>query len=238
MSKTTMRRFAVWPLAALIAACGTASVAPGYYRVERGDTVTKIAHQHRQSVPSIVRWNNLPNPDAIEVGQVLRVVPPGTTATTAEARTAPSAGPAPITAGVDAGRTAAQSRSPAPPSSNIALVWPAQGTVVRNFNGINAKGIDIASSRDTPVVAAADGVVVYAGEGLRGYGKLLIVKHNADYLTAYAHNDKLLVSEGQHVTQKQQIALMGDSDNDRVALHFELRYKGQSIDPSRYLPAH
>jgi lipoprotein YgeR len=107
---------------------------------------------------------------------------------------------------------------------------------VRTFDGASSKGIDIANALGTPVVAAAGGTVVYAGNGLRGYGNLLIVKHNADYLTAYAHNSKLLVQEGQTVAQGQQIAAMGDSDNDRIALHFELRYKGQSIDPARYLP--
>ena len=108
--------------------------------------------------------------------------------------------------------------------------------MLASFNGTNLKGIDIANAVGTPVVAAAAGTVVYAGDSLRGYGNLLIIKHNADFLTAYAHNRRLLVKEGQSVAQGQQIAEMGDSDNDRVALHFELRYKGRSIDPVRYLP--
>jgi len=219
-------------MAAALAACGTPSVGPGYYRVERGDTVSKIARAHRQSVPSIVRWNNLKNPDAIEVGQVLRVAPPATNptrATPGDIRTAPES------ASANAEPRSAAPATPAP-SSRITLVWPAQGTTVRGFDGTRSKGIDIANALGTPIVAAASGTVVYAGNGLRGYGNLLIVKHNADYLTAYAHNSKLLVQEGQTVSQGQQIAAMGDSDNDRVALHFELRYKGQSIDPARYLP--
>lgn len=211
---------------------------PGYYRVERGDTVSKIARQHRQPAQSIVRWNNLSNADAIEVGQVLRVAPPGKSAPARDTRTTASAGSAAPAA--NAGPASAGSgttRTPSPASGSIDLVWPTQGTTVRNFNGASSKGIDIANARGTPVLAAAPGTVVYAGDGLRGYGKLLIIKHNADFLTAYAHNDRLLVAEGQQVAQKQQIALMGDSDNDRIALHFELRYKGQSIDPTRYLPA-
>ncbi len=237
-----MKRLACLPLAAVLAACGTAPVAPGYYRVESGDTVTKIAREHRQSVQSIVRWNNLSNPNAIEVGQVLRVVPPGNavSAESGGARTSAEATPRAATPGTStANRDAARAAfgpAPAAPANAIKLIWPTQGTTVRGFNGSSSKGIDIANAVGTPVVAAAPGTVVYAGDGLRGYGNMVIVKHNADFLTAYAHNRKLLVKEGQAVAQGQQIAEMGDTDNDRVALHFELRYKGQSIDPARYLP--
>ncbi|CAB3753669.1 peptidoglycan DD-metalloendopeptidase family protein [Paraburkholderia humisilvae] len=237
MLTTRMRRLAglsvTAGLVALLAACGSAPVAPGFYRVERGDTLTKIARDNRQPVQSIVRWNNLSNADSIEVGQVLRVAPPGSAAatpSTASARTRSSAAAEPR-------GTAAEPAAPpvanAPP---ISLVWPASGTVVRRFDGKNSKGIDITDTAGTPVVAAAAGTVVYAGNGLRGYGNLLIIKHNADYLTAYAHNRALLVKEGQTVQQGQKIAEMGDTDNDRVMLHFELRYGGRSIDPSRSLP--
>lgn len=123
------------------------------------------------------------------------------------------------------------------PASSISLVWPAAGSVIRSFDGSKSKGIDIANTAGTPVIAAAAGTVVYAGNGLRGYGNLLIVKHDADFLTTYAHNRALLVKEGQTVAQGQKIAEMGDTDNDRVALHFELRYGGRSIDPARYLPS-
>ena len=125
----------------------------------------------------------------------------------------------------------------APPARGISLIWPTTGTVVHGFDGVNFKGIDIANTAGTPIVAAAPGIVVYAGNGLRGYGNLLIVKHDADFLTAYAHNRTLLVKENDRVTQGQKIAEMGDTDNDRVALHFELRYGGTSIDPTRYLPS-
>jgi lipoprotein YgeR len=229
-----MMRLMCVPLAAALAACGSAPVASGYYRVERGDTVSKIARSHRESVQSIVRWNNLANPDAIEVGQVLRVAPPGAQ-TTAGAPIRSNPG----NATASAGPTAAPRAIPdaAAPSNGISLVWPAAGKIARGFDGANSKGIDIVNALGTPVVAAAAGTVVYAGNGLRGYGELLIIKHNADFLTAYAHNRKLLVKEGEGVAQGQAIAEMGDTDNDRVALHFELRYAGRSIDPSRYLPA-
>lgn len=235
MLRKIMTRLACVPLAVALAACGSAPVAPGYYRVERGDTVTKIARSHRESVQSIVRWNNLANPDAIEVGQVLRVAPPGAN-TSAGAPIRSNAGAASVAPAT--GHSAPRALpDAAPPASGIALVWPTSGKVVRTFDGVNSKGIDIVNAAGTPVLAAAAGTVVYAGNGLRGYGNLLIVKHNADFLTAYAHNRKLLVKEGDHVDQGQTIAEMGDTDNDRVALHFELRYGGRSIDPSRYLPS-
>ncbi len=235
-----MIRLACLPLAAALAACATTPVAPGYYRVERGDTVSVIARMQRQSVQNIVRWNNLSNPNAIEVGQVLRVVPPrnATAISPSEPRTAANVAPSPPASRDPASRDAARAAlgpGPAAPANGIKLAWPARGTMVASFNGTNSKGIDIANAAGTPVVAAAAGTVVYAGDGLRGYGNLLIIKHNADFLTAYAHNRRLLVKEGQSVAQGQQIAEMGDSDNDRIALHFELRYKGQSIDPVRYL---
>lgn len=220
------RRFACAALVALLAACGSAPVGPGFYRVERGDTVSKIARSNRQSVSNIVRWNNLSNPDALEVGQVLRIAPPAGSSAGAQ-RTAPR--PATSVA-PDTASTAAA------PASSIALVWPTTGQVVRSFDGRDSKGIDIVSSAGTPIVAAAPGTVVYAGNGLRGYGNLLIIKHDGEYLTAYAHNQALFVKEGQTVTQGQKIAEMGSSDSNRVMLHFELRYQGRSIDPARDLP--
>lgn len=229
-----MKRLACASLLALVAACGSAPVAPGFYRVERGDTLSKIARSSRQSVPSIVRWNNLNNPDSIEVGQVLRVVPPGGASTSGAIRS--SGGSASATPRSAPAPAAADSAPSAAPASSISLIWPADGTVIRRFDGNNSKGIDISAAAGTPVVAAAAGTVVYAGNGLRGYGNLLILKHNAEYLTAYAHNRALMVKEGQSVTRGEKIAEMGDTDTDRVMLHFELRYQGRSIDPSRSLP--
>ncbi|RAS38323.1 murein DD-endopeptidase MepM/ murein hydrolase activator NlpD [Paraburkholderia bryophila] len=230
-----MKRLACASLLALVAACGSAPVAPGFYRVERGDTLSKIARSNRQSVQSIVRWNNLNNPDSIEVGQVLRVVPPGGASTSGAVRSS-GAGSASATPRAAPAPAAADSAPSAAPASNISLVWPADGTVIRRFDGNNSKGIDISAAAGTPVIAAAPGTVVYAGNGLRGYGNLLIIKHNAEYLTAYAHNRALMVKEGQSVTRGEKIAEMGDTDTDRVMLHFELRYQGRSIDPARSLP--
>ena len=233
-----MRRPACVLLMAALTACGAAPVAPGYYRVERGDTLSHIARSHRQSVANITRWNSISNPDAIEVGQVLRVEPPGNTAS-APGSTGSRSRPQTQAGGTaDASRSpAAGTDTPAPAAGSIALIWPAAGKVARGFDGVNSKGIDIVNAAGTPVLAAAPGTVVYAGNGLRGYGNLVILKHNADFLTAYAHNRTLLVKEGQRVDQGQTIAEMGDTDNDHVALHFAVRYGGKSVDPSRYLPA-
>ncbi|WP_075357125.1 peptidoglycan DD-metalloendopeptidase family protein [Caballeronia sordidicola] len=228
-----IRRLTCATLVAVLAACGSAPVGPGFYRVERGDTVSKIARANRTTAQNIARWNNLADPNAIEVDQVLRVAPPaGTALASAPSSTAPAR-----TGGTSSADTApAVSGGAIRPATSISLIWPVQGDVIRGFDGKSSKGIDIGGTPGTQIVAAAAGSVVYAGNGLRGYGNLLIVKHNADYLTAYAHNRALLVKEGQSVAQGQPIAEMGDSDTNRVMLHFELRYKGSSIDPSRYLP--
>ena len=126
----------------------------------------------------------------------------------------------------------------APVASNIAWQWPTQGNVIQGFSNSDGgnKGIDISGSRGQAVKAAASGRVVYAGNALRGYGNLIIIKHNDDFLSAYAHNDKILVSDQQEVKAGQEIAKMGSTGTNAVKLHFEIRYKGKSVDPVRYLP--
>lgn len=123
-----------------------------------------------------------------------------------------------------------------PASAELVWLWPADGKLIGNFGAAGGKGIDIVGQRNAPVVAVAPGKVVYSGSGLRGYGQLLIVKHSGEYLSAYAHNDSILVKEGDMVTAGQRIALMGDSDADRVKLHFEIRRYGKPLDPLKYLP--
>ena len=137
-------------------------------------------------------------------------------------RPAPRSTPSPATAG---------------DPDQLDWAWPAKGKVVAGFSETaNLKGIDIAGSAGEPVRASAAGRVVYAGSGLRGYGKLIIIKHNATYLSAYAHNREILVKEGQQVTRGQKIAEMGNSDADQVKLHFEIRRLGKPMDPAKYLP--
>ena len=223
---------------------------PGYYTVQPGDTLIRIGLEHGQSWKDIARWSNLSNPDLIEVGQVVRVVPPGTaqgegTRPVASSTVQPVALPP---AGSTAPAPAQPVVTPAPAepanvptvggdASGLGFIWPASGKVVAGFNESTNKGVDIAGNAGDAVVAAADGRVVYSGSGLRGYGHLIILKHNNTYLTAYAHNQKLLVKEDQNVKKGQKIAEMGSSDADRVKLHFEVRRQGKPVDPARYLPA-
>lgn len=127
--------------------------------------------------------------------------------------------------------------SPVVPVDSIGFIRPANGPTIVGFDGRDSKGIDIGGTAGDPVVAAADGRVVYAGSGLRGYGNLVILKHKNRYLTTYAHNQAVLVKEGQSVRKGEKIAEMGSSDADRVKLHFEVRRKGKPVDPQPYLQA-
>ena len=119
---------------------------------------------------------------------------------------------------------------------DVPWIWPANGKIIGTFSEGGSKGVDISGRMGEPVIAAGDGKVVYSGTGLRGYGKLVIIKHNNTYLSAYAHNQNILVKEGQSVTRSQKIAEMGNTDADQVKLHFEVRRLGKPVDPLKYLP--
>lgn len=217
---------------------------PGYYTVKPGDTMIRIGLEQGQNWRDVVRWNAIENPNLIEVGQVLRVVPPQ-----ADAAALASQGVAPTkveSKPLDGEPAAAGAAAPAavvapPPAAQAddepAWAWPSAGTVLAGFEEGRQKGLAISGKAGDPVLAAADGRVVYAGSGLRGYGNLVIVKHNNTYLTAYAHNQALLVKEDQAVRRGQRIAEMGSSDAERVQLHFEIRRQGKPVDPARLLPA-
>ena len=157
----------------------------------------------------------------------------------AEPRAAPVAPAAPPSAAAPAASPprAEGGRIPEIDDEKLDWVWPATGRIVSGFSETaNLKGIDIAGKSGQPIVASAAGKVVYAGTGLRGYGKLIIVKHNSTFLSAYAHNKEIDVKEGQQVARGQKIAEMGDTDADQVKLHFEIRRLGKPVDPTRYLP--
>lgn len=225
---------------------------PGYYTVRPGETLIRISLEHGQNWRDIARWNNLGNPNIIEVGQVLRVVPPGVnvpvvaeTSVVARPVTSPGAAvaaaaasrpPSALPASVASAPAATSSTPAAGPDEDVGWIWPASGTVVNGFDETKNKGLDIVGKTGDPVLAAGDGRVVYAGAGLRGYGNLIILKHNSTYLSAYAHNQTLLVKEDQTVRKGQKVAEMGSSDADRVKLHFEIRRQGKPVDPARYLP--
>ena len=215
---------------------------PGYYTVQKGDTLMRIALDNGQAWRDLARWNNLTNPDVIEVGQVLRVVPPGAAVEANGVIVRPVAPPVSATAPAATASVRPSASAPVASTSgafadDMNFGWPANGQVIAGFDEARNKGIDIAGKAGDPVFAAADGQVVYAGAGLRGYGNLVIVKHNNTFLTAYAHNQKLLVKEDQRVRKGEKIAEMGSSDADRVKLHFEIRHQGKPVDPSRFLAA-
>jgi lipoprotein NlpD len=226
---------------------------PGYYTVKPGDTLIRIGLDNGQSWKDIARWNGLDNPNLIEVGQVLRVISPNATATetgvvtrpvTSSTVTASAVVPAASAASSPASAASKPvtpvSTTPAPVASggddDVSFIWPTSGSQISGFDETKNKGLDLGGKAGDPVLAAADGRVVYAGAGLRGYGNLLILKHNNTYLTAYAHNQTLLVKEDQSVRKGQKIAEMGSSDADRVKLHFEIRRQGKPVDPAKYLP--
>ncbi len=231
---------------------------PGFYMVKSGDTMIRIGLETGQNWKDLVKWNNLDNPNVIEAGQILRVVPPGSDAgvstrpiATSKIETRPldtrnpasgASAPAPATpvAAASSASNAAASTpaNPAPRDADdeISWQWPAIGALLTSFEEGKAKGLTIGGKAGDPVLAAAEGRVVYAGSGLRGYGNLVILKHNNTYLTAYAHNQVLIVKEDQNVRRGQKIAEMGSSDADRVQLHFEIRKQGKPIDPAKLLP--
>jgi lipoprotein NlpD len=244
---------------------------PGYYTIKPGDTLLRVAVETGQNWRDIAKWNGIDNSNLIEVGQVLRVVPPGADpgapaargvatakveARPLDAKPAPTAasGPGPATAlppmpagpavppiatqaaSTAAASTATSAARPREADDDITWAWPANGPVAMGFDDVKSKGLAITGKPGDPVLAAADGRVVYAGSGLRGYGNLVILKHNNTYLTAYAHNQSLLVKEDQVIRRGQKIAEMGSSEADRVQLHFEIRRLGKPIDPARLLP--
>lgn len=239
--------------AAQAAAAANVPPPPGYYRVKPGDTLYRIALENGQNYHDIATWNNLTNPNQIEVGQLVRVAPPGANlaAATPGVATAPIGGGAvqsqPLGGaqqpGVTAGATPGAAAASVPGVDNSAaaatqpaFIWPARGPIIGTFDEAKNKGLNIGGAAGDAVNASADGRVVYSGNGLRGYGNLIIIKHDATFLTAYAHNRALMVKEGDAVTKGQKIAEMGNSDSDRVMLHFEVRRQGKPVDPLKYLP--
>ncbi|MDK9726174.1 MAG: peptidoglycan DD-metalloendopeptidase family protein [Sterolibacteriaceae bacterium MAG5] len=255
------------------------------HTVKKGETLYSISLEHGQDYKDVAAWNNIENPNRIQVGQQLKVSPPEGPAPVAVVKPVTSSGPVeakPLVSGSNSeaykrepkgGKLAyseqalARMRSqeqapeavrqvdqpvekpaekpavPAPTGDDaIDWAWPSNGRMLSNFVEGGAgkesnKGIDIAGRTGEAVLAAATGKVVYVGSGLRGYGNLVIVRHNPSYLSAYAHNSKILVKEGQAVNKGQKIAEIGSSDADQPKLHFEIRRLGKPVDPIPYLPA-
>lgn len=236
---------------------------PGYYTVRTGDTLYSIALDHGLDYRELAEWNGLKDAASIRVGQSLRLQPPASVAT-APLKTAPGVQGRPIGDPAPAGDVKSQPRAMHVPYSDKAYAelaagatgpkpdapepreaeggalvwaWPATGPVISGFNDRSKlKGISIAGKLGQPVLASAPGRVIFSGTGIRGFGKLIVIKHNNEFLSVYAHNSELLVKEGQTVARGQRIAEMGSTDTDRVKLHFEIRRFGKPVDPVKLLP--
>jgi len=247
----------LWACAGLISlmllldACGSQI----YHYVKRGETLYSISFQYGQDYRDVAYWNGVKAPYTIYPRQKLRVyplpegaqppsLPPISTLPNGERHhpaTTPVPDKSPSVAHNSVRDTGKQHTQPQITPSNtgkLTWVWPAKGKLLRTFsdNDNARKGLDIGNRSGVPVRAAAAGLVVYSGSGLVRYGKLIIIKHNDTYLSAYAHNRRLLVKEGQSVKAGQVIAEMGNSGTEHVMLHFEIRRNGMPVDPLRYLP--
>jgi lipoprotein NlpD len=199
---------------------------PGVHTVRRGDTLYSIAFRNQLDWKELASWNGIGPPYTISVGQKLKLVAP------------PSTASAPRGGGKTPSRPRPAPKQPSAPPPTRGWAWPSDGAIVARFRAgvASAKGIDIAGKLGDAVRAAGDGRVVYVGSGLIGYGKVIIVKHDDRYLSAYAHNDSFLVAEGDAVTRGQRIATMGLGPGQRPLLHFEIRLDGRAVDPLPLLP--
>jgi lipoprotein NlpD len=240
MEITGLKRITVLSLLLVMTACG-----PGLYRwdagegdpredriytVQRGDTLYSIAFRYGLDYRRLAEWNGIASSYLIHPGDTLKLLPPtGKATTSAYSRSAGS---------TVLNRTPATEPDVLPASSDIAWQWPYKGDLLAKFGDANGsgKGIDIEGIVGDPVIAAADGRVVYAGSGLVGYGKIIIIKHSEKVLSAYGHNSELFVREGEQVRQGQEIAALGRGPESRPLLHFEIRLNGKAVDPLRYLP--
>lgn len=244
---------------------GAPGTAQRMHVVQPGDTLLGIARQYGQNLNDLIVWNGLMDPNQLRVGQEIRVSPSvvtgvGTAVAIAQPveiqpiAPSPGMGDTPVIhnprggtqpyndqawAAIRPDAGIAPPSAVPPPAQTIAdarWLWPATGQVIAGFNEATNKGVDISGNPGDPVIASAAGQVVYSGSGLRGYGKLVIIKHDDEYLTAYAHNQTLLVKEGDAISKGQRIAELGSTDADRPKLHFEIRRQGRPVDPMQYLP--
>ena len=223
------------------------TVTTGQHVVKRGDTLFSIAFRYGWDWKALAARNNIPEPYTIHVGQAIRFdgrstsTPSGVVTTSSSSASSSSKTTVirrPVAVASTAKPPATVTPTPAPGPAPKGWGWPANGILIGKFssNGSLNKGIDIAGDLGQPVLAASDGTVVYAGSGLRGYGELVIIKHSETYVSAYGHNRRLLVREGQQVKVGQTIAEMGSTGTDRVKLHFEIRRQGKPVDPLQFLP--
>jgi len=205
---------------------------PDFYVVQKGDTLHSIAFRFGIAEQTLASWNDLSPPYKVNTGKVLRLIQP-------KQAIRPDLGSRPAVGVVEKRRDSPQKKSTISIDNNDILKlywqWPLKGSILKTYSAEDSKGIDIAGEIGQTVRAAAAGKVVYSGDGLFGYGNLLIIKHDDLYLSAYANNSKLLVSEGAEVDKGQPIAEVG-SVGSRACLHFEIRKNGSPVNPVEYLP--
>ncbi|MDX1455006.1 MAG: peptidoglycan DD-metalloendopeptidase family protein [Gammaproteobacteria bacterium] len=232
-----MRRLLLVSLLVMLTACGSSlyrweetqgdARADQAYEVQKGDTLYSIAFRYGLDFRQLAKWNDIGSDYTIYPGQQLSLLPgDGSLAAAPREPTRPA-------------QAAAPPSPRATTSSGITWQWPTEGSLLATFGANNAtgKGIDIGGIVGDDVRAAAAGKVVYAGSGLIGYGKIIIIKHSEEFLSAYGHNSELFVSEGEQVEQGERIAKMGRGPESRPLLHFEIRINGKAVDPLPYLPA-
>lgn len=198
-----------------------------YHRVEAGETLYSVGWRYGEDYRDVAAWNGIAAPYRIREGQILRLVPPENVAPRSPAQQTPR-----VPRTIHSHDRAARS------TTSRSWLWPADGTVnLLRYQATGApRGLEIFGNSGQAVRAAAAGRVVYTGNSLKGYGNLVIVKHDDEFLSAYAHNKDIVVSEGEEVTAGQKVAEMGRNNNNRTALYFEIRRNGKSEDPLRYLP--
>ena len=235
---------------------GRGSYRGSFYEVKKEDTLYLIAYIASKEVTEIARYNNLSPPYTLVVGQRLnlwqpRYIAPQFGGTGAGIQptyssmnvmsTPPDSSSGFYQAAPQEVATQKKVANASPPTADSKIAewqWPTEGRVIESFSESEGgnNGLDIMGQRGQSIVAAAGGKVVYSGDALRGYGNLIIIEHNKAFISAYAHNDKLEVSEGQKVKIGEKIATMGSSGADGIKLHFEIRHQGKPVDPEKYLP--
>lgn len=222
--------------------------APASYRVQKGDTLYSIAFRYGLDYRQVARWNGISSRDYIYPGQRLRLTPSSQRSSSGSASSSSSSGSGAKTTASSGSKSPAASKpqptskpkpAPAPASTGpVRWQWPHPGRILSGFGGGQPanKGIDIIGKQGDAVKAAAAGVVVYSGNGLLGYGNMVILNHDNQYLSAYAHNSRIFVREGDKVKAGEKIAEIGSTGAARTMLHFEIRRDGNPVNPMRYLP--
>ncbi len=240
MWRQLMKICVVLVLASSVIACSTTgdrsssrkADSQGMYRVKSGDTLSLIARANGVSYTQIMAWNNLTDPNRLEVGWRLRVRPSASGATVVT----PSVTPPVVRSEAVTTVTDPEIKVEQSITNPVSWTWPHAGALIRGFDGNLTKGIVFGGQPGSAVLAASGGEVIYSGNGLRGYGNMVVIKHNDTWSSVYANNERLMVKQGERVVAGEQIATMGSTDASRVQLYFEVRQNAKPVDPMSVLP--